>query len=36
MTETQTLYAAYAELIESVLADLASEGVLPAGTSFAS
>jgi Arginyl-tRNA synthetase len=35
MTETKTLYAAYAELIESVLADLAGEGVLPAGTSFA-
>jgi len=35
MTETKTLYAAYAALIENVLTDLVAEGVLPAGTSFA-
>ena len=35
MTETKTLYAAYAALIETVLADLVADGVLPAGTSFA-
>ncbi|MDP4605559.1 MAG: arginine--tRNA ligase, partial [Erythrobacter sp.] len=35
MTETKTLYAAYAALIETVLTDLVTEGVLPAGTSFA-
>ena len=35
MTQTKTLYAAYAELIESVLTDLVADGVLPAGTSFA-
>ncbi|MDP5104274.1 MAG: arginine--tRNA ligase [Erythrobacter sp.] len=35
MTETKTLYAAYAALIENVLTDLVADGVLPAGTSFA-
>jgi arginyl-tRNA synthetase len=35
MTETKTLYAAYAALIENVLAALVADGVLPAGTSFA-
>ncbi|WP_296717716.1 arginine--tRNA ligase [Erythrobacter sp.] len=35
MTETKTLYAAYAALIETVLTDLVADGVLPAGTSFA-
>jgi arginyl-tRNA synthetase len=35
MTQTKTLYAAYAELIETVLTDLVADGVLPAGTSFA-
>ncbi|MEQ5787323.1 arginine--tRNA ligase [Erythrobacter sp. NFXS35] len=35
MTETKTLYAAYAALIETVLADLVADGVLPAGTTFA-
>ncbi|SHN56481.1 arginine--tRNA ligase [Erythrobacter sanguineus] len=35
MTETKTLYAAYAALIEKVLTDLVADGVLPAGTSFA-
>ncbi len=34
MTETTTLYAAYAALIENVLTDLVADGVLPAGTSF--
>jgi arginyl-tRNA synthetase len=32
---TQTLYAAHASLIETVLADLVTQGILPAGTSFA-
>ncbi|MBV7264902.1 arginine--tRNA ligase [Erythrobacter ani] len=36
MTEKKTLYAAYAAKIESVLAALAAEGVLPADASFAS
>jgi arginyl-tRNA synthetase len=35
MTETKTLYAAYAALIETVLTDLVADGVLPAGTAFA-
>ena len=35
MTQPKTLYAAYAALIETVLADLVAAGVLPAGTSFA-
>ena len=35
MTEQTTLYAAFAGVIESALAELVSEGVLPAGTSFA-
>ena len=35
MTKPKTLYAAYAALIETVLTDLVSDGVLPAGTSFA-
>ena len=35
MTETKTLYACYAALIENVLSDLVTDGVLPAGTSFA-
>jgi arginyl-tRNA synthetase len=35
MTQNKTLYAAYAELIETVLTDLVADGVLPAGTSFA-
>ena len=35
MTQTKTLYAAYAALIETVLADLIADGVLPVGTSFA-
>ena len=35
MTQTNTLYAAYAALIETVLTDLVGEGVLPVGTSFA-
>jgi arginyl-tRNA synthetase len=35
MTQTKTLYAAYAALIETVLTDLVADGVLPAGTSFA-
>jgi arginyl-tRNA synthetase len=35
MTETTTLYAAFAALIEAVLTDLVADGVLPAGTSFA-
>lgn len=35
MTQTKTLYAAYAALIESVLDALVVDGVLPAGTSFA-
>ncbi|MDP2130962.1 MAG: arginine--tRNA ligase [Erythrobacter sp.] len=35
MTETTTLYAAYATLIETVLGELVTEGVLPTGTSFA-
>jgi arginyl-tRNA synthetase len=35
MTQTKTLYAAYAALIETVLSDLIADGVLPAGTSFA-
>ncbi len=32
MTETQTLYAAYAAKVDAVLAALESEGVLPAGS----
>ena len=35
MTEPKTLYAAYADLIETVLNDLVADGVLPADTSFA-
>jgi arginyl-tRNA synthetase len=35
MTQSKTLYAAYAALIETVLTDLVADGVLPAGTSFA-
>lgn len=35
MPETKTLYAAFAGIVESVLADLVNEAVLPAGTSFA-
>ncbi|MBA4050998.1 MAG: arginine--tRNA ligase, partial [Erythrobacter sp.] len=35
MTATKTLYTAYGALIESVLTELAGEGALPAGTSFA-
>lgn len=34
MNDTKTLYAAHAALIENVLAELVSEGVLPAGTAF--
>ncbi|PKP92843.1 MAG: arginine--tRNA ligase [Alphaproteobacteria bacterium HGW-Alphaproteobacteria-14] len=35
MTQTKTLYAAYAELIETVLTNLVADGVLPTDTSFA-
>jgi arginyl-tRNA synthetase len=35
MTDTITLYAAFAGIVESALADLVREGVLPEGTSFA-
>ncbi len=35
MTETKTLHAAYAALIETVLGDLVTDGVLPAESSFA-
>jgi arginyl-tRNA synthetase len=35
MTQSKTLYAAHAALIETVLAELVTEGVLPAQTSFA-
>ena len=35
MSETQTLYSAFAEVIESALAELVSEGVLAEGSSFA-
>ena len=35
MTEPKSLYAAYADLIETVLTDLVADGVLPADTSFA-
>ncbi len=34
MTEPKSLYAAYTALIETVLTDLVTDGVLPAGTSF--
>lgn len=35
MTENTTLYAAYAGIVEAALAELASEGTLPADASFA-
>ncbi|MEM7780142.1 MAG: arginine--tRNA ligase [Pseudomonadota bacterium] len=35
MTQTTTLYAAYAGIIDAVLAELVSDGTLPEGTSFA-
>ena len=35
MTETKTLYAAFADVITAALGELLAEGVLPAGTSFA-
>ncbi len=35
MTDTKTLYAKYAATVETALTQLASEGVLPADTSFA-
>ncbi|MEA1617523.1 arginine--tRNA ligase [Erythrobacter sp. T5W1-R] len=35
MTRPTTLYSTYAEVIETALAELVGEGVLPAGTSFA-
>jgi arginyl-tRNA synthetase len=35
MTETKTLYAAYAALIETVLDALVTDGVLPSDTSYA-
>ena len=35
MTDTKTLYAAYADTIETALQALVSEGTLPEGTSFA-
>jgi arginyl-tRNA synthetase len=35
MTDTTTLYTAYAAVIENALNQLVSEGTLPAGTSFA-
>jgi arginyl-tRNA synthetase len=35
MSDTQTLYAAFAGIVENVLAELVSEGVLPQGTAFA-
>ncbi len=35
MTQPKTLYAAYTALIETVLTELVTAGVLPAGTSFA-
>ena len=34
MTDTKTLYAAYAEVIEQALAELVTDGTLPEGTSF--
>jgi len=34
MTDTKTLYAAYAEIIEQALTELVADGTLPEGTSF--